>query len=341
MAEYPRLFIDSDGVERGYYVYAHRNCETKQIFYVGKGKEERAWKDDRSAAWKDYVKGAGGKFDVILLHRDLTEDEAINLERIEIEANGGPRSRGGSLINWIPGEAGEGFGVAATISVSGWGTKKEDDPESYEIGRQCLELQYAARKFRNLTKTEKDNLEASYIAAVQETYDQIAGFIDGVQDMLFRLRESGKDVSYDVPFLMQKAYLQNFRVVELCYKIRKRKMKWMDFCIAVDTEILSLDSSIRKEERDGICVQEELVLCKLFSEAQIDWSYCYASGTFAEAEYASEEHWINYKFPPGKSYDDSFRLYVESVRMVEGDAAADVAIQIRKALEQAANAKCP
>jgi hypothetical protein len=34
-----RLYIDADGVKRGYYVYAHKDCATGSVFYVGKGSE--------------------------------------------------------------------------------------------------------------------------------------------------------------------------------------------------------------------------------------------------------------------------------------------------------------
>ena len=325
----PKIFIDSDGVERGYYVYAHRNVETEQVFYVGKGKENRAWTDDRSAAWKDYVQGIGGNYEVILLHQDLTEDEAINLERVEIEAHGGPSSCGGSLVNWIPGEAGHGFGVAAQISVSGWGTTKEDDPEAYEVNRQGLELSYAARKFKTLTKLEKENLEDSYDAAVQEHYYLISEQVNGLNEMFSELHRNRQPCDYEIPFLLQKCYKVNYDIKLLCYKVKKRKMKWRDFCIETDSEILSLDRSISKEERAGNYPEDELALCKSFSDAQINWSYCYASGTFEEAEYASERNWIQYKFPPKKEHDANFAEYVRLTRIFFGDEEANRAIEIR------------
>ena len=37
MSKVGRLYVDSEGVERGYYVYAHREKETGEVFYIGKG----------------------------------------------------------------------------------------------------------------------------------------------------------------------------------------------------------------------------------------------------------------------------------------------------------------
>lgn len=328
----PKIFIDSDGVERGYYVYAHRNVETKQVFYVGKGKENRAWTDDRSAAWIDYVHGIGGKYDVILLHQDLTEDEAINLERVEIEANGGPSSCGGSLVNWIPGEAGHGFGIAGQVSVSGWGTSKEDHPEAYEVNRQCLERRYAARKYRKLTRQEKDNLETLYDHGVQEPYYLIAAQVEELEERAIILRRNRHSCDYEAPYLLRSAYQHNYNAKLLCYKINKRKMKWLDFCIEMDEEILQFQRFISSEERTGNYSEEEILLCKSFSDAQIDWSYCYAAGTFEDAEYASQIHWIKYKFPPNQKHDDDFGTYVALLTSFFGDDEAARAIEIRATL---------
>ncbi len=43
MTEKPQIYIDEEGVKRGYYVYLHKATETGEVFYVGKGSGRRAW----------------------------------------------------------------------------------------------------------------------------------------------------------------------------------------------------------------------------------------------------------------------------------------------------------
>ena len=73
---------------RGYIVYLHRNGKTNDIFYVGKGSNRgRAYEEyNRSTEWysvvdKDY-------FNVDLIGKGLTEDEAYDLEMLTIETLG-------------------------------------------------------------------------------------------------------------------------------------------------------------------------------------------------------------------------------------------------------------
>jgi len=67
-----------------FYVYAHRRHDTGDVFYVGKGTGKRAWvKSGRNSLWSRTAKKHG--FDVEIIHRYLTEQEAFALEREEIE----------------------------------------------------------------------------------------------------------------------------------------------------------------------------------------------------------------------------------------------------------------
>ncbi len=66
-----------------FYVYAHRRLDNDQVFYVGKGKGRRAQQTQSRNRWWKFIASKHG-FRVELLHRDLTEDEAFKLERVEI-----------------------------------------------------------------------------------------------------------------------------------------------------------------------------------------------------------------------------------------------------------------
>ena len=69
-----------------YYVYSHEyngNC-----FYIGKGKNGRAWASenwDRNNLWVEYVKQIGGKYDIKIIAADINEDEALSIESVLIK----------------------------------------------------------------------------------------------------------------------------------------------------------------------------------------------------------------------------------------------------------------
>lgn len=67
-----------------FYVYAHYRLSDGQLFYIGKGKNKRAWtKNKRNNYWNNVVNKHG--FYVSLLAQDLTEEDAYVLEKQVIE----------------------------------------------------------------------------------------------------------------------------------------------------------------------------------------------------------------------------------------------------------------
>jgi hypothetical protein len=78
-----------------FYVYLHKDLKGN-VFYVGKGTEDRAWrKDNRHQMWKRYVERINNEFKVEIYKDNLTEEEAEDLE-VEVA-----RKFGGKLINWV------------------------------------------------------------------------------------------------------------------------------------------------------------------------------------------------------------------------------------------------
>jgi len=70
-----------------YYVYTHTRLDTGAVFYVGKGKERRAfWQNQRNKHWKAIVAKAG--FDVNFVALGLSEKEAFELEKETISYYG-------------------------------------------------------------------------------------------------------------------------------------------------------------------------------------------------------------------------------------------------------------
>jgi len=67
-------------MDNQFYVYLHRKATNNEIFYVGKGKDYRAWnKQHRSKYWIRIVNKYG--LIVELYKTNLTENEAFDLEK--------------------------------------------------------------------------------------------------------------------------------------------------------------------------------------------------------------------------------------------------------------------
>ena len=63
-----------------YYVYTHLNPTTKEVFYVGIGKGNRAWNQwaGRNKFWENYTAKYG--FEVGLIAENLTRKQAGKIE---------------------------------------------------------------------------------------------------------------------------------------------------------------------------------------------------------------------------------------------------------------------
>jgi len=89
-----------------YYVYCHRNPTTKDIFYIGKGSNNRAYvMKSRGKYWFNYVKKHGIPI-VEILYENLTEEDAFKLESELIEKIGRSDLNKGPLVNTTNGGEG-------------------------------------------------------------------------------------------------------------------------------------------------------------------------------------------------------------------------------------------
>ena len=65
-----------------HYVYIHLNPKTNEIFYVSKGKGHRkSSKTGRNKKGIEYVQKLNGQFKILVLQNNLTEVEALELEK--------------------------------------------------------------------------------------------------------------------------------------------------------------------------------------------------------------------------------------------------------------------
>jgi hypothetical protein len=98
-----------------YYVYTHLNPTTKEVFYVGIGKGNRAWNQwaGRNKFWENYVNKYG--FEVELIAENLTRKQAGKIE-MELIAHLGRRQidEGGTLVNRSTGGDGGSVGYTHT-----------------------------------------------------------------------------------------------------------------------------------------------------------------------------------------------------------------------------------
>lgn len=62
-----------------FYVYLHRRVDNKTIFYIGKGKDRRAWrKTGRNAHWTNIANKTD--FTIEILEQNLSEEDAFSVE---------------------------------------------------------------------------------------------------------------------------------------------------------------------------------------------------------------------------------------------------------------------
>lgn len=100
---------------REHYVYTHLNPKTKEVFYVGIGKGNRAWNQwaRRSKFWDNYVNKHG--FEVELIAENLTRNQAGKIEtKLIAELGRRQIDEGGTLVNRSTGGDGGSVGYTHT-----------------------------------------------------------------------------------------------------------------------------------------------------------------------------------------------------------------------------------
>lgn len=69
-----------------FYVYYHIDTNTKEVVYIGKGTNNRAWEfrdNSRNEIWTNYKNN--NKLDVKIVASNLSQEEAISIEKALIE----------------------------------------------------------------------------------------------------------------------------------------------------------------------------------------------------------------------------------------------------------------
>jgi len=164
-------------METNYYVYVHRNKENNEIFYVGIGKNNRAWnKGGRNNFWNNYVKKHDYYVEIVFEY--LTRKKAASLE-IELIKKYGRRCKNeGNLVNICDGGEGN-IGYTHTETWKLNFSKKVKGKKKKPLSKEAKEKISNKLKGRNINNGHKiiqydlsGNIINSYLSvnqAVKET----------------------------------------------------------------------------------------------------------------------------------------------------------------------------
>ncbi|NBW79607.1 MAG: hypothetical protein EBR27_11440 [Betaproteobacteria bacterium] len=139
-------------IDTKFYVYRHINLDTNEIFYIGKGCGDRHYsRVGRNKLWYNYInKNTNWKSEII--YSELSEENAYDLEKSEIQKIGRKINGNGTLLNILPG--GKGF------------------PESYLVYREQLEIQMNLLP-NDITKNKKRKLQRKELFDLVDKFTKI------------------------------------------------------------------------------------------------------------------------------------------------------------------------
>lgn len=210
MKEY-ELYIDDEGVRRGYYVYLHKSKKNSEVFYVGKGAGKRAWKtQNRNQDWKDRVSELDGEWEVEIYKDDLSEIEAFNIEEKLVEQYGFYDDDNNQLTNRFPG--GE---QPASFTLSFGSDEKDEWQEVY----------YRKRKFKDIGKEEKKELAENVQKKLRELYWEL-NKIDNETEF-----PENEEVSAHSAYMLTGAFEDPMIGGE---EFLKKRISWKEFCLDLE-----------------------------------------------------------------------------------------------------------
>ncbi len=255
-----KLHIDADGVRRGYYVYVHRDRATGDVFYVGKGHGNRAWDGNgRNDDWTKRVATLSKGWEVQIVHDNLSEIDAFELEAELVEEHGGPAATGGKLTNWIPGgETPAAVGIRIQLDDNGW-----------------FEAYYQARCFLPLRRGEQERIASATASQLDPIVDQLSKLEDEADNTDDgKLFENVSDISCIIDSLLDSSS-----------EFLRRRVSWKDVGIATEDALDEIELEL--EDID----EYDPRVAGLLKQALVEMKTLYAaidSGNRTEAEEAAK-----------------------------------------------------
>jgi hypothetical protein len=218
-----KLYIDRHGIKRGYYVYVHKDCASGEVFYVGKGHGQRAWKTKcRNSKWESKVTSLSDGWQVEIVQDDLSENEAFDLEISLIQKYGGPQALGGKLTN-------EALGGESSLEIHlGFQFDDNDWSKAY----------FDARLFNQLPREKEEALVNEYNESLSSVYHDIESFKDEAfnqdDEKLIELADNlecfaGSLMDFNRDFL-------------------RRRISWKELAISVEDIIEDIEFDLEEEQ---------------------------------------------------------------------------------------------
>lgn len=205
-----KLYIDEEGVKRGYYVYLHKATKTGEVFYVGKGSRGRAWETkNRNNAWKEKVADLGEQWKVEIFEDDLTEIEAFQIEEELVKEFGFFDDENDQLTNHIPGG---------------------EHPASFAISLVSNEISKWQKVY---------NEKRKFISVSNEVKNAIATKVHEKLELIYwKLNEIDNQADYDfddesdhTAFMLIGAFEDPMVDAE---EFLKNRISWKDFCLDLE-----------------------------------------------------------------------------------------------------------
>lgn len=218
-----KLYIDPQGVKRGYYVYVHKDRSTGEVFYVGKGHGKRAWNSkSRNSRWISKVASLCSGWQVEIVQDDLSENEAFDLEISLIEKYGGPEAIGGKLTN-------EALGGESSLEIN---LRFQFDDNVWS------QAYFDARLFKQFPREKEEALVQKYNESLVSIRHEIDRFNDQAysqdDDKLIEIADdlecfAGSLVNYNSDFL-------------------RRRISWKELAISIEDMIEDIKCDLEDEQ---------------------------------------------------------------------------------------------
>jgi len=151
-------------------IYRHRRLDTNEIFYIGMGKEDkRAFsKYKRNVMWHSVVNRTDYEVDII--SRDLSWDDACELEIFLISLYGKKINNTGPLVNIADGGGGK-LGIDQSGNKNGMYGKKHSTETKQKICNSQLGRKHSDDV--NLSKGRKNGESSSARKVINTTTNEI------------------------------------------------------------------------------------------------------------------------------------------------------------------------
>ena len=205
---------------RGYYVYLHKDRKAGEVFYVGKGQEQRAWQDTgRNDLWNNKVSALVNGWEVEIVQQDLTENEAFALEAELVNKYGRCAAEGGALTNWIPGGENP-VSIECSMEIPGDGG--------------WTDKYHEVREFKKFSRVEEEAIVKAFNNELQLIYTSVQRLVKEARELYDdELSENINDLEYTISFLL-----------DAITEFLRRRISWKDLAIEFEEQFDQLEMMI-------------------------------------------------------------------------------------------------